>query len=71
MRGYPIGRGQRTNAVNKEWQSAAWVVQERLLYGYSEDEIARWLNEQDSFLPELKKSRKVTVEDALRCELGG
>ena len=63
MRGYPIGRGQRTNAASKEWQSAAWVVQERLGYGYSEDEITRWLNEQDTFLPELKKSRKVTVDD--------
>jgi hypothetical protein len=63
IRGYPIGRGQRTNAASKEWHSAAWVVQERLVYKYSDDEIARWLNEEDSFLPELKKSRKVTVED--------
>jgi hypothetical protein len=63
IRGYPIGPGNRTNAASKEWQSAAWVVQERLGYGYSDDEIARWLNEEDAFLPELKKSRKVTVED--------
>src|SRR5215210_548303 len=63
MRGHPIGKGNHTNAANAEWQSAAWVVQERLGYGYSEDEIARWLNEKDAFLPELKKSRKVTVDD--------
>jgi hypothetical protein len=63
IRGYPIGRGQRTNAASKEWHLAAWVVQERLVYKYSDDEIARWLNEEDSFLPELKRSRKVTVGD--------
>jgi hypothetical protein len=63
IRGYRIGRGQRTNAASKEWHSAAWVVQERLGYKYPDDEIARWLNEKDSFLPELKKSRKVTVDD--------
>jgi hypothetical protein len=63
MRGHPIEKGQRTNAASKEWQSAAWVVQERRGYGYSEKEIARWLNEQDAFLPELKKSHRVTVKD--------
>jgi hypothetical protein len=63
MRGYPVGKGHRTNEASKEWQSAAWVVQERRGYGYKEKEIARWLNEQDAFLPELKKSRKVTVKD--------
>jgi hypothetical protein len=63
IRGYPIGRGQRTNAASKEWHLAAWVVQERLVYKYSDGEIARWLNEEDSFLPELKRSRKVTVGD--------
>jgi hypothetical protein len=63
IRGYPIGKGQRTNAASKEWHSAAWVVQERLVYKYSDDEIARWLNEKDSFLSELKKSGKVTVDD--------
>jgi hypothetical protein len=63
MRGYPVGKGHRTNEASKEWQSAAWVAQERWGYGYEEKEIARWLNEQDTFLPELKKSRKVTVKD--------
>jgi hypothetical protein len=63
MRGYPVGKGHRTNEASKEWQSAAWVVQERWGYGYEEKEIARWLNEQDTFLLELKKSRKVTVKD--------
>jgi hypothetical protein len=63
MRGYPVGQGHRTNEVSKEWQSAAWVAQERWGYGYNEKEIARWLNEQDTFLPELKKSRQVTVKD--------
>jgi hypothetical protein len=63
MRGYPLGKGDRTNEASKEWQSAAWVVQERRGYGYEEKEIAGWLNEQDTFLPELKKSRKVTVKD--------
>jgi hypothetical protein len=63
MRGYPVGQGHRTNEVSKEWQSAAWDVQRRRGYGYTEKEIARWLNEQDTFLPELKKSRKVTVKD--------
>jgi hypothetical protein len=63
IRGYPIGPGNRTNPVSKERQSAAWAVQERVGYGYSEEEIARWLNEQDALLPEFKKSRKVTVKD--------
>jgi hypothetical protein len=63
IRGYPIGPGNRTTPVSKEWQSAAWAVQERVGYGYSEEEIARWLNEQDALLPEFKKSRKVTVKD--------
>jgi hypothetical protein len=63
MRGYPVGRGHRTNEASKEWQSAAWVAQERRGYGYTEKEIARWLNDQDTFLPELKNSRKVTVKD--------
>jgi hypothetical protein len=63
MRGYPVGKGHRTNEASKEWQSAAWVAQERREYGYKEKEIARWLNEQATFLPELKKSRKVTVKD--------
>ena len=62
-RGYPIGRGNRINAASKEWQSAAWVVQERLGYKYSDDEIARWLNEQDAYLPEFKKRREITVDD--------
>jgi hypothetical protein len=63
IRGYPIGKGKRTNAATKEWHSAAWVVQERVGYGYADDEIARWLNEKDTFLPELKKRRRVTVDD--------
>jgi hypothetical protein len=63
MRGYPVGKGHRTNEASKEWQSAAWVAQERRGYGYKEKEIAGWLNEQAAFLPELKKSRKVTVKD--------
>jgi len=63
IRGYPIERGNRTNAASKEWQSAAWVVQERLGYKYSDDEIARWLSEQDAYLPEFKKRRKITVDD--------
>jgi hypothetical protein len=63
MRGYPVGKGHRTNEASKEWQSAAWVAQERWGYGYTEKEIARWLNEQDTFLPEWKKSQRVTVKD--------
>jgi hypothetical protein len=63
IRGYPTGRGKRDNTASKEWHSAAWVVQERLGYEYSDEEIARWLNEGNAFLPELKKSRKVTVDD--------
>jgi hypothetical protein len=63
VRGYPVGKGKRDNSASKEWHSAAWAVQERLGYGYSEREIVRWLNEQDAVLPELKKSRKVTVQD--------
>jgi hypothetical protein len=63
MRGYPLGKGDRTNEASKEWQAAAWVVQERRGYGYNEKEIALWLNEQDTFLPERKKSREVTVKD--------
>jgi hypothetical protein len=38
-------------------------VQERLGYGYSEEEIVRWLNEQDALLPDLKKGRKITLQD--------
>ena len=63
IRGNPSEKGNRTNAASKEWQSAAWVVQERVGYGYSDDEIARWLNEQDAHLPEFKKGRRVTVDD--------
>jgi hypothetical protein len=63
MRGYPLGKGDRTNEASKEWQSAAWVAQERWGYGYDEREIARWLNAQDTFLPELKRGREVTVKD--------
>lgn len=63
MRGYPVGKGHRTNETSKEWQSAAWDVQRRRGYGYTEKEIVRWLNEQDIFLPELKKTREVTVKD--------
>jgi hypothetical protein len=63
IRGYPVERGNRTNEASKEWQSAAWVVQERHGYGYTNDEIALWLNENDRFLSELKKGRKVTVKD--------
>ena len=63
MRGYPVEKGHRTNEASKEWHTAAWAVQEQRGYGYNQKEIARWLNEQDTFLPELKKSRKVTVKD--------
>jgi hypothetical protein len=66
IRGYPGGKGKHDNAASKEWQSAAWVVQERLAYKYSDNEIARWLNEKDAFLAERKKSGKVTVEDVRR-----
>ena len=45
IRGYPIGRGDRTNAASKEWQSAAWVAWEWKGYGYQVDEIASRLNE--------------------------
>ena len=63
MRGYPLGKGDRTNEASMEWQAAAWVVQERWGYGYNEKEIAVWLNEKDTFLPERKKSHKVSVKD--------
>jgi hypothetical protein len=63
IRGYPVGPGKRTNAASKEWQSAAWVAQEWHDYGYENDEIARWLNDDDAYLPEFKKRRRVTVDD--------
>jgi hypothetical protein len=61
IRGYPVGRGKRTNAASKEWQSAAWVAQEWHDYGYEDDEIARRLNDEAHLLPEFKKRNKVTV----------
>ena len=63
IRGYPIGRGDRTNAASKEWQSAAWAAWEWKGYGYQVDEIASRLNEEAHLLPELKKRREVTVAD--------
>jgi hypothetical protein len=63
MRGYPIGKGDRDNAVTKEHQAAALAAQRWRKYGCEDDEIARRLNEDDAYLPEFKKGRKVTVDD--------
>jgi hypothetical protein len=63
IRGYPRGRGDRDNAVTKEWQSAAWAAQEWRGYGYENDEIAGRLNEDDTLLHEFKKHHRVTVDD--------
>jgi hypothetical protein len=63
MRGYPVGKGDRVNAASKEQQSAAWRVEELADYGYEDDEIARRLNDDDTYLPELKKRRSVSVGD--------
>ena len=63
IQGYPMGRGDRTNTVTKEWQSAVWAASEWKGYGYKDNDIARRLNEQADLLPEFKKRRKVTVDD--------
>jgi hypothetical protein len=63
IHGYPIGRGDRTNTVTKEWQSAAWAAWEWKGYGYKDDDIARRLNDETHLLPEFKKRHKVTVDD--------
>jgi hypothetical protein len=63
IHGNPIGRGDRTNTVTKEWQSAAWAASEWKGYGCKDNDIARRLNEEAHLLPEYKKRRKVTVDD--------
>jgi hypothetical protein len=63
IRGYPIGRGDRTNPASKEWHSAAWKAQEWKDYGSDNSEIARRLNEEDAYLPEFKKRHRVTLDD--------
>lgn len=61
--GHPIGRGDHTNTVTKEWQAAAWKAREWKKYGYDKSDIARRLNEEDAYLPEFKKRQRVTVAD--------
>ncbi len=61
--GHPVERGNKTNPVSKEWQAATWLVRGLQKEGYSYDEIAQRLNANDAYLPELKKQRRITVDD--------
>jgi hypothetical protein len=61
--GYPIRRGDRVKKVSKEAQAAAWAVQMWREHGLEDDEIMRRLNQDDAYLSELKKRRKITKSD--------
>jgi hypothetical protein len=64
--GWKLGRGRYWEEVDREQHNAALYVSRRTQEGASYEEIVDELQATPGFLKELKKRRKITLEDVER-----
>jgi hypothetical protein len=64
--GWKLGKGRHPEKIDREQHNAALYVTRRTREGASYEEILHELQAAPRFLKELKKSRKITLEDVER-----